>query len=333
MVHCFFILLSLYFFYLGYEAQGEKKTLFHGASFVSIGLAVLGKGPFDLLIPLSVIAAFLIKEKQTRLLLSRGFLLGYGLLIITVLPWVLLFISRLGLNQALALVEENRLLARQAPFYLYFGQIWVQFFPWSLLIPILAVFFWRNRERVWFSRDSFFLIWFVLLFAGLTLVKYRAPRYLLPALPPLALLIGGMGKKKVTWFLIPMSVSILIWHGVEIYWAKENLSRSPGIVLTGELRPLLEGATLYGYRLDGSTVEEINFYFDRIIPNLERYGNLSPVLEKKERTLILMPEMLYEKIRRSGDDSMISLRGFEYKKGKLMLVSRREGLEKKSPGN
>jgi len=323
MVLCVLILFCLYFFYLGYEEASKKKYLFHGLSFFSMGLAVLTKGPIPLLIPLAVMAAFLIKEKQTHLFLSKEFLLGCGLLVITVLPWILLFVSRLGFDQTLTLVEENRILSRQAPFYFYFSKIWAEFLPWSLFLPVLGVFVWKNRKKIWFSRESFFLIWFILLFVGLTVIKYRASRYLLPALPPLALMIGGMGRKKIRLFLIPLSVSILIWHGVEIYWANKNLSRSPGIVLTGELRPLLGEATLYGYRLDVSTLEEINFYLDRVTPNLKRYDNLSKALEKEEGALILMQDKLYEKIQRSGNDSMIFIRGFQYKEGKLVLVSGR----------
>jgi hypothetical protein len=227
-----------------------------------------------------------------------------------------------GLSEAVALVEGSQVLTRHAPFYLYFVQIWIQFSPWSLLIPVLAIFLWKHRDRVWSSRDSFFLIWFVLLFAGLIFVKYRASRYLLPALPPLALMIGGMGKKKVAWFLIPLSLSILAWHGIEIYWAKDNLSNSPGMVLTGELRPLLKGATLYGYRLDASTLEEVNFHLDRVTPELRRYETLLRVLDRDEQAVVLMPGKLYEKIRRSGNDSIRFLREFQYKEGKLFLVSR-----------
>ena len=325
MMLCVLILFCLYFFYLGYEEAGRKRYLFHGLSFLSMGLLFLTKGPIPLLMPLAIIAAFLFKERRTDLFLSKEFFLGYGLLAITVLPWILLFVSRVGFDRTLTLVEENRILSRQAPFYFYFGKIWAEFLPWSLLLPVLTFFVWKNRRRIWFSRESFFLIWFILLFAGLTFIKFRASRYLLPALPPLALMIGGMGKKKMALFLIPLSISILIWHGAEFYWAKENHSGSPGMVLTGELRPLVGEAMLYGYRLDVSTLEEVNFYLDRIVPNLKRHDHFLKVLEKEKGAVILMQDELYEKIQRSGNDSLIFMREFQYKEGKLVLVSQRGG--------
>ncbi len=317
------ILLSLYFFYLGYEEAGRRRYFFHGLSFISMGLMTLTKGPIPLLMSLGLIGAFLAREKRLRLFVSKEFLLGYGLLSITVLPWVFLFLSRVGLREAITLIERNQILSRHAPFYYYFREIWGQFFPGALLIPFLAVHVWRNRGKIWVSRESFFLIWFILLFVGLTLFKYRASRYLLPALPPLAMMIGGMIRKRSALVLALIGVSILAWHGIEMYWSQKDLSRSPGIVLTGQLRPLVGDAALYGYRLDAGTLEEINFYLDRITPNLKRYENLMNVLDGKKEALILMPEKFYKKIQKGDDDPPAKVGEFQYKGGKLVLVSGR----------
>jgi 4-amino-4-deoxy-L-arabinose transferase-like glycosyltransferase len=325
MLLCFFILLSLYFFYLGYSASGRRRYLFHVLSFFSIGLGTLTKGPFGLFIPFFIISIFLIKERQWSLLVSREFILGYGILALTVLPWVFLFIHRVGVGQTIALVKNTQILTRQAPIYFYFLQIWAQFFPWSLLLPFLFVHLWRRKGRVWSSGESFFLIWFVVLFILLTLFKYRASRYLLPALPPLALMIGGMWKKRLGLFFIPFIVFIFVWHGVEINWVRKNLSHSPGMVLTAELRPFLKGSTLFGYQLDVSTAEEINFYLDPVfpIPLSKKVEDLSDQLRKKEKGLVLMPKAVYEKVRVQKQDSISFIQEFSYKKGKLVLVSNR----------
>ena len=80
MLLSLFILLSLYFFYLGYAEFGRRRYLFYGLSFFSMGLAVLTKGPFGL-IPFTIISAFLIKEKRWRILMSEEFFLGYLILV------------------------------------------------------------------------------------------------------------------------------------------------------------------------------------------------------------------------------------------------------------
>lgn len=315
MLLCLMILLSLYFFYLGYDGSRRKPVLFYGLSFFFMGLGVLTKGPFGIAIPMLVTIAFLLKEKRMKLLVSKEFLLGYVIVAITALPWVVFFIKGVGWEQTVDLVKANQILTRKEPIYFYFIEIWVQFFPWSLLLPFLFLYVWGKRGDRLISGESFLLIWFVVLFFLLTLFKYRASRYLLPALPPLALMMGGMGTKRFLHFLIVFGLLVLIWHGVELYWLTKDRSHSPGKVLAGELRPLLDGSTLWGYRLDVSTVEEVNFYLDRVIPVLKK---TDPISGKK---FILMPEKVYRDLRARGNDSILLIREFQYKEGRLVLVS------------
>jgi 4-amino-4-deoxy-L-arabinose transferase-like glycosyltransferase len=322
MLLCLFILLSLYFFYIGHGEFGRRRYLFYGFSFFSMGLGVLTKGPFGLL-PFIIISAFLIKGRRLRILMSREFIFGYMILVLTALPWLFLFLHRVGLEETIALVKETHILTRQAPIYFYFIEIWGQFFPWSLLLPFLFFYLWKQRMEFWHSGESFFFIWFVVIFILLTLFKYRASRYLLPALPPLALMVGGVWKKKLYYLLIPFFLFVLIWHGVEINWIRKDkdLSYSPGKVLAGELRPFIKESTLYGYRLDISTIEEINFYLDRVIPILRKKEDVSEQLRRGEERWILMPKDIYEEVRIQGGLSMVLVQELLYKKGKLVLVS------------
>jgi 4-amino-4-deoxy-L-arabinose transferase-like glycosyltransferase len=320
---CLFILLSLYFFHHGYGEPGRRRYLYHGLSFFSMGLGILTKGPFGLFIPILVMAVFIAKERLWRIWVSKPFLLGYLILSLVVLPWVILFIDRVGFQETIKLVRETQILTRHAPFYFYFTQIWGEFAPWSVLFPFLFFYLWKERNRLWHSEESLFVIWFISLFILLTFFKYRAPRYLLPVLPPLAFMIGGRWKKKTTSFLIPFFLFIMIWHGIEFYWIGKDASYSPGMALARELRPFLRQSALSGYRLDVSTVEEINFYLDPVlpIPVLEGAENPAEQLKMKRKGLVLMPKEVYEELRVRGDHSMDFVQEFRYKKGELVLVS------------
>jgi 4-amino-4-deoxy-L-arabinose transferase-like glycosyltransferase len=319
---CLFILLSLYFFYLGYGELRRRRYLLYGFSFFSMGLGVLTKGPFGLL-PFIILSAFLIKERQWRILICKEFILGYVILILTAFPWIFLFLHRVGLEESITLVKETHILTRQAPIYFYLIQIWGQFFPWSLLLPFLCVYLWKQRSGFWHSKESFFFIWFIVIFILLTLFKYRTSRYLLPALPPLALMIGGIWRKRVVYFLISLLFILSIWHAREYYWVKKDLSYSPGMVLVRELRPIIKESTLSGYRLDTSTIEEVNFYLERVIPILSKIENFSEPLRRGEERWVLMPKEIYEEVRIQGGLSVRLLHEFLYKKGKLVLVSMR----------
>jgi len=310
---CFFILLSLYLFYLGCHAIHERKTLYHGLSFLSMGLGMLTKGPVGAL-PFLIILSFLIKERQIKRLVSKEFILGYAVLVLVVLSWSFLFVHRVGFEQSVSLIQANQILTRKARFYFYFVEIWGEFFPWSLLLPFLFIAIWKQRAVRWRSGASFFILWVVVVFLLLTFFKYRASRYLLPVLPALALLIGGMGQKKAKVLLIFCFLAVVLWHGVEINWILKDRSYSPGMVLSEELRPLLHGSTLSGYRLDLATVEEINFYLDRVIPILEN------VESPPGQGWVLMPQEAYEEIRTRVSDRLKVVRDFDYKRGKVVFA-------------
>ena len=328
MLLCFLILLSIYFFYRGYEEGSKRRSLYFGLSFVSMGLAVLAKGPFGFFLPFMILAAFLIKEKRTGILVSRDFFLGYFILLLIVLPWPVLFVQRFGLDQSVVLFKTAHALTRQAPFYFYFIQIWGQFAPWSILLPFLGIAVWRKRSEIWRSPESLILIWFVLLFIFLTFFKVRVSRYLLPALPPLALMLGGrmLGrwKKGFLYFLIPLIGIILAWHIREFIWIKNDLFYSPGKVLVAELKPILRGAPLYSYHLDVSVLEEVNFYFDpdTPVPQLKRQEDLIIRSEKDGNVFVLMPKKRYEILQSKGGLSLKMVGEFQQRhRERLVLVS------------
>ena len=310
-----FILLSLFFFHLGYEARRTRKVyLFIGLSWFCTGLGILTKGPLLPLLSFLVILVFLIKEKELGLLVSRPFLLGYGVLIATALPWFLLFVHRVGWEPSIALVKQTQILRRRAPVYFYFVQIWGQFFPWSLFLPFLSVGLWRQRRTLSASRESFFIIWFVTMFIFLTLYKYRASRYLLPTLPPLAFLLGGMWKRRLGLFLAPFVIVILVWHGVDFYRVRQNLPQSSGLVLVEELKPVIGDAPLSAYHLDVYLLEKINFYLDRVVPVLRKEDHPTG------KGLVLMPKKTYEDLQTRGDDAVSWAREIRYEEQNLVLI-------------
>ncbi len=317
---CLFIVLSLYLFYVAYVEAGKRRCLLYGLSFFSMGLGVLTKGPLGL-VPLLIIGVFLLKERRWQLLFSGEFIVGYGILMLMVLPWILLFLDRVGFGKSVTVVKEAHVLTRHAPVYFYFIQIWGQFFPWSVLFPFLFFYLWKQRTIFWNSKESFFIIWFLVVFIVITLFKYRTSRYLLPALPPVALMMGGAWRKRMLYFFIPFILIVFLWHAREYHWVQKDLSYSPGMVLTSQLRPFTKDTLLFGYRLDKATIEEVNFYLERVIPILTDLENLSGSAHSEAEKLILMPKEIHEEIRIQGSLRMSFVQEFKYKRGKLVLVS------------
>lgn len=72
---------------------------------------------------------------------------------------------------------------------LYFGTVFVSFFPWSLRIPALL----RRLREAGISGDArrrYLLLGIAFVFGVFTLVRTKLPHYILPALPLLALLLA-----------------------------------------------------------------------------------------------------------------------------------------------
>ncbi|MGQ9721578.1 MAG: ArnT family glycosyltransferase [Candidatus Jordarchaeum sp.] len=321
IILCVFVILSLYFFYLWYNEQNFRKFPFCILSLFFIGLGILTKGPFGFF-PLIFILIYIILNKQWSTLIGKEFILGYIILGLTVLPWAISFIFRIGLEQTILLIKENKILSRTAPFYFYFIQIWGEFFPGSIFIPFLTVYIWKEKKRVWQSKYIFFLIWFLTLFISLTFFRYKASRYLLPTLPPLGLMIGGIWKKGFKFLIIIFLFAISVWHIREFIWIKKDNLYSPGMTFIMELRPFLKGEIPFAYKLDISTLEEINFYLDPPIPIivLKDLNHLRKIKEYK-KIFIIMPKESYEDLKIRLNNSISFLKEFPYKKGRLILTS------------
>ena len=321
MLLCGLTLLALYCFYLGYGEASRRRYVLYGLSFLFMGLGGLTKGPTVAFLPFLVISVFLLKERRVKMLIGREFMLGYLIFALTVLPWPLLFVHQVGFDQAVSVFKATSILTRKEPIYFYFLQIWVRFAPWSVLLPVLTIYLWKRRGEVLYGRDSFFLIWFVVFFVVLTLFNYRAARYLLPALPPLACLMGGTWNRKLAFFLIPCLLFVTVWHLTEVYWIRQDVSHTPGKFLAEELRPWVKGASLSAYQLDPGTVEEANFYLDRLIPILKIPREVAKQLRSDQGSLVLMPQGVYEKMVQQRIFPMVISKEFQYKGETLVLIS------------
>jgi 4-amino-4-deoxy-L-arabinose transferase-like glycosyltransferase len=294
MVFSVLILLSLYFFYLRYQRGSVYLT---GISFVFMGMAGITKGPVGLLLPFSVMTLFFLTRRQLRLLVRRDFLLGHFVMTLVLGSWLVPFLSHVGWDKALEVWQETKILTRRAPFYLYGYRIWIDFAPWSILLPSLLFYYWGKEK----TRDEKFLIlWFFGLFSLLTLFPNRASKYLLSAFPALALLMGGFWRNRsTTLFWVLFLCAITVWHGYEFYLVRGNEKRSRGILIEKELRPFRRDI-VFAYRMDIDILGKINFYGDTLIPQVNRIKDLKREIGGGKEILILTPQRVTEDLIQEG---------------------------------
>jgi 4-amino-4-deoxy-L-arabinose transferase-like glycosyltransferase len=92
---------------------------------------------------------------------------------------------------------------KAGPVWFYVPRLFVDAFPWSLLLPVLWVSLWQQRSRWWPTLAKnrggdaegrailFLVVWGVSQFVFLSLVSFKRADYLLPCLPAVALLLAG----------------------------------------------------------------------------------------------------------------------------------------------
>lgn len=219
---------------LGYLAMRRERPRLWLWAYLALALGVLTKGPVALVLAALIWAAW--AWFQGRPVINSWLHpRGVALLAVVTLPWFVLaalrypdFVRFFVLEQHLARFLTQSI-HHQFPFY-YFLPILLGFMlPWSWLLPWALV-----RERPGRDPDRLFL----LLWAGVVLLFFSVSRgklapYILPALLPLALLLGqsladvsrsGAGFSGSRGLLLSLVLwAFLGWGMVGLYFQPPHL--------------------------------------------------------------------------------------------------------------
>ncbi len=167
---------------------------------LGLGLGFLMKGPVGLIIPILVIVPLLAIERRSIALTPIDIVLGFVVMLAVSMPWYLLMWWRHG-NEYLQSFFVGDNFERFAtdrfndprPWWFYVPVVAGGLLPWTSLAlvwlgPITQ--FLRRRRDVG-TVDLRLMIWAILPLVFYTLSVGKQPRYVLPVLPPLALLLAA----------------------------------------------------------------------------------------------------------------------------------------------
>ncbi len=199
-------------------ALGIAGRLAVPVAYSFMGLATLAKGPLGLLLPGLVVAGYLLFTRDARFLRALLSPLGFLLLLLVAGPWhaailrdqgwqfVDVFLLNHNVDRFISTIHNH-----PGPPYYYVPVILLGLFPWSgLILPALGGLQAR-RSRT----DLFLLGWFLLPFVFFSMAGSKLPGYILPCLPPLALLMGRAaarltaGEGAEEWWGRPRAVSLV----------------------------------------------------------------------------------------------------------------------------
>jgi 4-amino-4-deoxy-L-arabinose transferase-like glycosyltransferase len=173
---------------------------------LAIGGGLLLKGPAPLAITVLVLVSWAAIHRDWQVLGRTGLLPAAAIGLLLALAWLIPAWSRSGSAWGEELVLRQglgRLLDPLQPhkhrWWYYPVIFWGAAGPWSLLLPVTLSVAWRRdgaspRHRAGLTLCA---IWVGLVLAALLLGETRRSRYLMPALPPAALLVGWLLEHRV----------------------------------------------------------------------------------------------------------------------------------------
>jgi 4-amino-4-deoxy-L-arabinose transferase-like glycosyltransferase len=231
------------------EQHGSSRAVILFGAF--LGLAVLAKGPAAILLAGGAVALWVLKTKQWRAALPLAHPFAIAACCIIALPWYIacerrnpdflrIFILQHNFQRYLTPVFHHR-----QPFWFFGPVILLALLPWTALLWPAA----REGLRMWRAKswkDSpglFFACWAVFPVLFFSCSQSKLPGYILPAIPPLALVcsVGAFRAFRegralavslcaalgVTW--VALAAAALVFAR-RIPWSSYNPDYTPGVV-------------------------------------------------------------------------------------------------------
>ncbi len=176
-------------FFRSYTAERSRGAWLVSA-YLAVAAGVLAKGPLGALLPAAVFGIFLGVERDLGALRRLGLAWGIPLVAACVLPWYAGACARAGEAFCRELLVKHNFgmffdtWSHARPVWFYVRELPWMFLPWTLLLP------WALRDRARDRETRFLLTWAAFAFVFFSAADAKQAKYLLPMLPPLAVLVA-----------------------------------------------------------------------------------------------------------------------------------------------
>jgi 4-amino-4-deoxy-L-arabinose transferase-like glycosyltransferase len=188
MVFAAFIAGSLlsFFWYLQ-----EGRSVFYYLFFVFVGLAFMTKGPLSVVLTFPTLLLYFATLKDWSIIKKKETYIGLAVFGAIVFPWYLAVYANEGFPFFYEnIVRQNFIRffdawSHKRPIYYYFTTLPLDFFPWSLFLPMGI---WLGARKIRADlKIRFLFIWLAWMFLFFSLSSGKISKYMLPLLPPLSL--------------------------------------------------------------------------------------------------------------------------------------------------
>ncbi|HEX2710935.1 MAG TPA: glycosyltransferase family 39 protein, partial [Candidatus Acidoferrales bacterium] len=183
----------------GYHAQAQERGSIaaRGAFGAFLGAATLAKGPAAIALAAGSMALWALGTRRWRDVYRLAHPLALAAFCLVALPWYMLCAARNPDFVRTFLFEHNferyltPIFRHEQPFWFFGPVLLLGLLPWTVLLAGAA----RDAARLWNERawagspGFFFACWAIFPVVFFSFSKSKLPGYVLPALPPLALLV------------------------------------------------------------------------------------------------------------------------------------------------
>jgi len=201
-------LITSFLLYLNWGERRARRVVYLGAWFFA-AVATMAKGPAGFALPILCGLAFVGTTKRWRELVRFELVSGLMILLVVALPWGVAMYVRHGAAFTERLIVHDMVERTfshvhdtnegdDTSFRFYVWQLGYALFPWTGLAPLGLVYSLRRADAAGPEGEDggrgqasiLLLMWFLFAFALFSFMGTKFHHYILPAIPPVAMLLG-----------------------------------------------------------------------------------------------------------------------------------------------
>jgi len=192
---------TLFFSLLALQSTLDShRRFFFILAYIFCGLAALTKGLIGIVFPMVIIGCWIMLLNRWKIIKQMRLVTGLVLFFAITIPWYYLvqqanpqFLHFFFVTQQVSRFLTHGDFNNKTTLWFYVPIVLGGFFPWSIFAIQALIkqgkMVWNNRQQQ--ATGLFLLLWFTIIFIFFSIPKSKTIGYILPVLPPLALMVGN----------------------------------------------------------------------------------------------------------------------------------------------